>query len=95
MHVHAAAPRATYLVVVARGRLLIGRPQGLKLRIQDVQELLDQPDGHADITGVDSASRQVDQLAGDVGCVLAALDLETNTSLFVVFFLFFKIDSAP
>lgn len=67
-----------YLVVVARRRLFVGGSQGLELRVQDVQELLDQPDGHADVAGVDPSPRQVDQLPGDVCCVLSALNLKAG-----------------
>lgn len=79
---------ATHLVVVARGRLLVSGPQGLQLRVQDVQELLDQPDGHADVAGVDPPPRQVHQLARDVGRVLAALDLQAGQTHICILFSF-------
>lgn len=74
-HVSKVKSRAYYLVVIAGGGLPVGGPQGLELGIQDVQELLHELDRHADIAGVDQPTREVDQLAGDVGCVLSALDL--------------------
>lgn len=90
MHVLTAAPPSTYLVVVARGRLLVGRTQGLQLRVQDVQQLLDEPDGHADVAGIDPTPRQVDQLTCDVGGVFAALDLEKDGKrVFLMYFFVF------
>lgn len=67
------------VVVVARGRLLGARPQGLQLGIQDVQQLLDEPNGGADVSRLDGTPREVDQLPGDVGRVLAALYLRERT----------------
>lgn len=63
------------VVVVPWGGLLGPRPQGLQLGVQDVQQLLDEPDRGGDVSGLNGTSSQVDQLSGDVGGVLSALDL--------------------
>lgn len=68
-----------YLVVISSRRLFIGWSQGLELGVQDVQQLLNQLDGHADVTGVDPPPRQVDQLPSDVGCVFPAFNLERGS----------------
>lgn len=65
-----------YLVVVSRGGLLVGGPQGLKLGIQYVQQLLNQSHRRADISGLDPTPRVVHQLSCYVGRVLAALYLQ-------------------
>lgn len=67
------------VVVVPRGGLLGPRPQGLQLGVQDVQQLLDEADRRTDVSGLDGTSGQVDQLSGDVGGVLAALDLHEGS----------------
>lgn len=69
------------VVVVPRRRLLASRPQRLQLGVQDVQQLLDEADGRRDVPGLNGTSSQVDQLAGDVGGVLAALDLRGEEAL--------------
>ena len=68
-----------YLVVVSCSRLLVSGPQGLELGVQDVQQLLNQSHGRADISGLDPTPRVVHQLSGYVGSILATLYLRTNT----------------
>ena len=67
-----------YLGVAACGRLLVSRAEGLQLRVQDVQHLLQQAHRGSDITGVDPPLGVVDQHAGDVCCVLPTLNLHTQ-----------------
>lgn len=69
-----------YLVVVACSRLLVPGPQRLKLGVQDVQELLDETHGRADVPGLNPTPRVVHQLHGYITSILSALYLHRNTS---------------
>lgn len=55
------------------------------MRVQYVQELFNESDGHADVSGVDPAPSQVDQLPSDVSCILATLNLKGGGGVGCVF----------
>lgn len=63
------------VVVVSRDGLFAPGPQRLQLRIQDVQQLFNQPHGRADVSSLDPTLRVVHQFCGYVGSVFATLYL--------------------
>lgn len=65
-----------YLVEAASCRVLLAGPELLQLSVQDVHQLLHEANGRTDIAGEHGAPRVECQLVGQVGCVLAASDLD-------------------
>lgn len=68
-----------YLVVVSSSWFLVSRPQGLKLGIQYIQQLLNQSDRRANISSLDPTPSVVHQLASYVGSIFPTLYLHINT----------------
>lgn len=64
-----------YLVEAASSRVLLAGPELLKLCVQDVHQLLHEPDAGADVAGKHRAVRVARQLIGQVRRVLSTPDL--------------------
>lgn len=70
------SPYLVVVVVVSWDGLFASRPQRLQLRIQYVQQLLNQPHGRADVSSLDPTLRVVHQLGGYVGSIFTTLYLD-------------------